>query len=111
MALVVDYLTPAGPPAAAPAEDVTVLVVDDSPVDRRLAGGLIERQRRWRVLYAAHGLEALDLLERGPVQDIVTDMLMPEMDGLELVDAVRQGYPFVPVMLMTLFSGEDVIIM
>ena len=41
---------------------------------------------------------------------ILTDMLMPEMDGLELVEAVRSKYPLTPVILMTAHGSEDLAI-
>src|SRR5262249_57505019 len=41
---------------------------------------------------------------------VLTDMLMPEMDGLELVSAIRSTYPLVPVILMTAHGSEDIAI-
>jgi YesN/AraC family two-component response regulator len=41
---------------------------------------------------------------------VLTDMLMPEMDGLQLVQAVRAQYPLVPVILMTAHGSEDIAI-
>ncbi len=98
-------------PAASP--ERTVLVVDDSPVDRHLAGGIIHKMDGWHAVFAGHGREALDVLGRQPGQlpDVVlTDLLMPEMDGLELVQAVRSKYPLLPVILMTAHGSEDVAI-
>ncbi len=91
----------------------TVLVVDDSPVDRHLAGGIIHKMEGWHAVFAAHGREALDVLARQPHQlpdAVLTDLLMPEMDGLELVQAVRGKYPHLPVILMTAHGSEDVAI-
>ncbi len=109
--------TPAGSQAATarPAGllERVVLVVDDSPVDRHLAGGIIHKMDGWRAIFAGHGREALEVLEREARQlpDIVlTDLLMPEMDGLELVQAVRSKYPTLPVILMTAHGSEDVAI-
>jgi CheY-like chemotaxis protein len=86
----------------------TVLVVDDSPVDRRLAGSLLERHFDCAVRYAADGKEALrDMAEHLP-DLVLSDLQMPEMDGLELVSAVKGDYPFVPVILMTAQGSEDV---
>lgn len=87
--------------------EAVVLVVDDNPVDRRLAGAIIERRLSWKAVYASDGAEALSLLERETPSIVLTDMIMPEMGGLELVEAVRQRYPLVPVVLMTAYGSED----
>jgi CheY-like chemotaxis protein len=86
----------------------TVLVVDDSVVDRRLAGGLLEKQFACAVLYAADGKEALEQLALQRADLVLTDLQMPEMNGLELVAAVKSAYPFVPVILMTAQGSEEI---
>lgn len=79
----------------------TVLIVDDSSTDRELAGGLLTAQGNHRVLAAASGTEALNLLAETPVDLVVTDLHMPEMTGLELVGIVRRQFPLTPVILIT----------
>src|SRR5438309_1895923 len=86
-----------------------VLVVDDNPMDRRLAGGLVEKAGQ-SVAFAGNGKEALDVLDRDTLDLVLTDLLMPEMDGLELVKEVREKHPLVPVILMTAFGSEEVAI-
>ncbi|HVC92947.1 MAG TPA: response regulator [Pirellulales bacterium] len=85
-----------------------VLVVDDLAVDRRLAGSLLSRNPDLRIALAASGAEALLHLEESVPDVIVTDLQMPELNGLELVVAVRQRFPLVPVVLMTAYGSEDV---
>src|SRR5262245_65676672 len=84
----------------------TVLVVDDSAMDRLLASSLIENLGGWSVLSAENGAEALATLERQRPDLVLTDLLMPGMDGLELVQAIRTNHPLVPVILMTGRSEE-----
>src|SRR5262245_9048764 len=79
----------------------TVLVVDDSAMDRHLAGAIVQKMGGWQPLFAANGAEALAMLEAQRPDVVLTDMLMPEMDGLQLVQAIRAKYPLVPVILMT----------
>lgn len=86
----------------------TILVVDDSAVDRRLAGGLLARDADLTIRYAANGLEALDRMEEERPDLVLTDLVMPEMDGLELVGAVHHRYPGVPVILMTSQGSEEI---
>jgi CheY-like chemotaxis protein len=95
-------------PAPGASRATTLLVVDDALVDQRLAGGIVEQALGWRVVYAANGREALDALERQTPDLVLTDLRMPELDGLGLVEAVRGKYPSVPVVLMTAFGNEDI---
>ncbi|MGA2597223.1 MAG: response regulator [Bryobacteraceae bacterium] len=90
-------------------EDVSVLVVDDNPTNRRILDELL---RRWgmRPETAASAREALDLLRlrmgRGAPFDIVlTDLHMPEMDGFALVEELRRSSTGTRQVLM-LTSGE-----
>src|SRR5580692_1676822 len=85
---------------------MTVLVVDDSPLDRRLAGALLKRGG-FEVDQAQHGKAALARMEEARPDLVLTDMQMPEMDGLELVEAVRARFPDVPVILMTAHGSEE----
>jgi CheY-like chemotaxis protein len=85
----------------------TVLLVDDSATDRRVIGGLLERNG-FLVRYAENGLGALKQLRRGCPDAVLTDMQMPEMDGLDLVKAVRSDFPEVPVILMTGHGSETI---
>jgi CheY-like chemotaxis protein len=85
----------------------TVLVVDDSAVDRRRAEKLLERGGLLSVKVAANGREALDMLRDDPAELVVTDMQMPEMDGLQLVEEIRVKYPSIPVVLMTAHGSEE----
>ena len=91
-------------------EQTTILVVDDSPVARRLTGRLIERDPALRVVYAATGEEALALLPRVRPAAVVTDLQMPGMSGLDLVRAIREDHPGVPVVLMTAGGSEEVVV-
>jgi len=91
-------------------EEHTVLVVDDSAMDRHLAGSIVNKLGGWRASFATNGREALEVLERGLPDVVLTDMLMPEMDGLELVQAIRSTYPLLPVILMTAHGSEDIAI-
>ena len=97
-------------PAAVSAAGHTVLIVDDSPMDRHLAGALVQKMDGWNAAFAGDGIEALGLIERQRPDVVLTDMLMPEMDGLQLVQAVHAKYPLVPVILMTAHGSEDLAI-
>jgi len=85
-----------------------ILVVDDSPIDRRLAGGILEKNEEFKLSYATNGAEAVGILKNDLPDLVVTDLQMPEMDGLELVGFVRSRHPLVPVILMTAHGSEDI---
>lgn len=88
----------------------TVLLVDDSPIDLRLASSIVQNRLGWRVISASNGRDALALLERENPHIVLTDLLMPEMDGLQLVQAIRKKHAAVPVVLMTAHGSEDIAI-
>lgn len=85
-----------------------ILVVDDSATDRRLTGGILERQGGWSVQYACDGREALACIAAAPPDLILTDLQMPELNGLELVEAVQRDYPLIPLILMTAQGSERI---
>jgi CheY-like chemotaxis protein len=88
----------------------TVLVVDDSAMDRHLAGAIVQKLEGWKAAFAGNGVEALQAIAAEAPDLVLTDMLMPQMDGLELVQAIRATYPLVPVILMTAHGSEDIAI-
>ncbi|MDA0587466.1 MAG: response regulator [Planctomycetota bacterium] len=85
----------------------TVLVVDDSQVDRRLVGGLLQRTGEFQIVYAENGVDALNRIELDVPDIVLTDLHMPEMNGLDLVQAIRVEYPLIPVILMTAQGSEE----
>jgi CheY-like chemotaxis protein len=86
----------------------TVLVVDDLAVERLLVGGLVNKIDEFTVIYATDGKEALEQLELYAPDLVLTDLRMPGMNGLELVQAMRNDYPLIPVILMTAVGSEDI---
>lgn len=86
----------------------TVLIVDDSPMDRLRAGGLLDKLDDVDIEYASDGSDALIKMELHVPDMVITDMDMPELNGLELVAVMRKAYPVVPVVLMTARGSEDI---
>jgi CheY-like chemotaxis protein len=104
-----NFPTVTPPPQAS--NQPTILIVDDSLIDRRLAGRLLEKEGEWQAVYAADGAQALDLMARSLPQAVLTDLQMPVMDGLALVEEIRKLYPNTPVVLMTGQGSEEVAVM
>ena len=86
----------------------SIYVVDDSAADRRLVGGLLGQKDGWDIAYACDGVEALALMENELPDLVVTDLQMPNMDGLQLVAASTERYPLVPVILITSKGSEEI---
>lgn len=84
----------------------TALVVDDSKMDQHLAGRLLAACADLTVAYADDGEQALELIRHNAPALVLTDLQMPNVDGLALVDAVRAEHPHIPVILMTAHGSE-----
>jgi CheY-like chemotaxis protein len=85
-----------------------ILIVDDSPLDRRLAGGLLQHQPGVELFYAVDGQDGLEHVEKDDPDLVLTDLDMPELNGLELVGRLKDQYPMIPVILMTAAGSEDI---
>ena len=72
---------------------MTVLVADDSPSNRKLLSAIFSREG-FRVVEVADGVEALEVLEREEIDAVVSDILMPNMDGYRLCTEVRRSERF-----------------
>jgi two-component system sensor histidine kinase/response regulator len=81
---------------------VTVLVVEDNAINRQVAREILEGAGH-SVVVAGDGREALEQLETGPVDLVLMDVQMPEMDGFEATRAIRAHprWSAVPVVAMT----------
>ncbi len=86
----------------------TILVVDDSTVDRTLAVGLLAKELGWEVIQASDGKSAFALIQSSIPDVVITDLQMPGLSGLELIAAVRKTHSHVPFVLMTSKGSEEI---
>lgn len=85
----------------------TVLVVDDQPTVRELERTILE-SAGYRVVTAGNGREALAVLDRDePIACIVSDVQMPVMDGLEMLEAIRARPAFASLPVVIVTSRQD----
>ncbi len=82
-----------------------ILTVEDDPVARAVLGQTL-RMLGHEVVEAGNGLEALEQLQREPVRVVVSDWVMPEMDGLELCRQVR-ARPEADYVYFILLTGQS----
>jgi CheY-like chemotaxis protein len=78
----------------------TVLVIDDDPTIRGYLGNLLERGG-YGVVMLPDGEHAAGLCERGQFYAVITDLYMPNSDGIETVKAVRRAAPTLPIIGIT----------
>jgi len=90
-------------------ENLEVLVVDDSPLARKHIRRVLGAMGLERFTEAGDGAQALELIEKHFFDLVVTDYNMPNMDGQELVDRIRQasGQASVPVLMVTSEADEN----
>jgi two-component system chemotaxis response regulator CheY len=86
----------------------TALIVDDSTTMRRMIG-LTLREAGFAVVEAANGQEGLRQLDGGAADIIISDVHMPVMDGLTMVQAVRrlEHHRFTPILILTTEKSDE----
>jgi CheY-like chemotaxis protein len=90
-----------------PAGQATVLLVDDEPDELRLFWRMLAATGRgFRVLTAANGAEALAVLHEDPPDVIVSDLVMPQMDGFQLA-AAKDAVPALRDIPLVILSARD----
>lgn len=85
-----------------------VLIVDDNPDVRAYVSGIL-RDRGYQVITARNGAEGLSLAQAQPPQLVVTDLMMPQVSGLDLIRLMRQDETLrgIPIILLTAKANED----
>ena len=84
----------------------TILVIDDSELFRGLIRALLDAQG-YSVIEAAQGRQGLALLRANKVDLVITDMVMPECEGVETIRAIRQENTAVPIIALSGAIGGD----
>ena len=83
-----------------------ILVVDDHKNTRMLVNELLSGAG-YQVLEAKDGKEAMGLVEIGPIDLVLTDLKMPEMDGIQLTRAIRRIRPDLPIIVYSAYRFID----
>jgi len=84
----------------------TVMIVEDDPAIRDMTAKLLQRAG-YDVLAVANGSEAIATAQdAGPIDVLVTDVVMPAMSGIELAERMMDSYPLIGVVLLSGYIAE-----
>ncbi len=89
----------------------TVLVVDDVEMNRDMLSRRLKRQG-YRVAIAENGRQAIEMLARQPIDLILLDIMMPEMDGYQVLAHLKQDaqLKYIPVIMITALNEIDSVV-
>ncbi|MBT0654596.1 response regulator [Geomobilimonas luticola] len=83
-----------------------IMVVDDNPVSLEFAATLL-KEYGYPPLSCDNAADALAIMAKNRIDAVITDIRMPEISGIELLEKIRQQYPEIPVILMTAHAELD----
>lgn len=89
-------------------EKTSILVVDDNPHMVKTLADILS-MKGYAVRMALSGAEALNVLNHETVHILLTDVVMPDMDGVTLYRATRTAHPKLITFLMTAYAADDII--
>ena len=89
-------------------ESICILVVDDNPAMADTLADILEAEG-FKVHAANSGVEALKFMAEQPVDILLTDVKMPNMNGLELFQKARKLFPQLITIFMTAYSADELI--
>ncbi len=90
------------------ADDIKILVVDDEAVVRRSCMRILEAEG-YKVEVASGGREAILTMEKNPYDFVITDLKMPEVDGLTLIKWTRKSRPETGILIITGYPSQETI--
>ena len=84
-----------------------IIIVDDNDLIRTLLRGILRAEECEIIGEARNGTLALELIEKSKPDIVLLDVLMPEMDGLETLQNIKQQYPEIIVVMITGSPSKD----
>jgi class 3 adenylate cyclase len=99
-------------PTAPERTDATLLVVDDNEDNRYILLQRLQREGYHNILQAADGVEAMELLTGGEIDLVLLDVLMPEMDGYQVLEQIRgnPGLRNIPVIMISAIDEIETVV-
>jgi len=84
-----------------------ILIVDDEPDMLKLLTMILRAKTEYVVTSTNIPLEALELIKKGGFSLVISDLKMPGLDGMELIDAVRKVDEDIPIIIMTAYGTVE----
>jgi DNA-binding NtrC family response regulator len=84
-----------------------LLIVDDEPDMLKLLGMIIRDKTQYETITTNNPAEALDLVKRGGYDLVITDLKMPGLDGVEMLEAVKNYDADIPVIIITAYGTVE----
>jgi DNA-binding NarL/FixJ family response regulator len=92
-------------------KSIHVLLTDDHLLFRKgLIAALTDIRSHWKFTEAANGAQAVEILSHGEIDVVIMDVQMPVMGGFEAARIVKRNYPDVPVLMLTQFEEQSLIL-
>ena len=88
-------------------DEIRVLYVDDDKLAREMRGDVLSEYDELSVVTETNPVAAMDVLDRGDVDCVLSDFDMPEQDGLAFLETVRERDPSLPFILFTSAESTD----
>ena len=85
----------------------TILVVDDEKDMLNLLKRTLEPDLQCDVITAENGQRALEMLDVTNIDLVLADIKMPEMDGVELLERIKETNPWITVVMMTAYGAIE----
>jgi CheY-like chemotaxis protein len=88
--------------------DKVLIVDDDLKVQRILWSRLQKYEDKFEVMLAYDGAEAMEVLQQNSISVVITDIVMPKIDGLELLAHIKKSYPEISCFVMTAYGTSEI---
>jgi DNA-binding NtrC family response regulator len=86
--------------------DATILIVDDDAMVRNVIEQLLQR-KGYKIKGVSSGREAIEYLKANRVDLVVSDIIMPEMNGYELLQVIKKSFPQIGIIMMTGYGDAN----
>jgi DNA-binding NtrC family response regulator len=84
-----------------------ILIVDDEPDMLKLLSMILREKTSYAVTTTNNPLEALDMAKKGGFDLVISDLKMPGLDGIELIDAIKKVDEDIPIIIMTAYGTVE----
>jgi len=80
-----------------------ILVVDDDNINRKLLNVLLKKTGKYEVIEAENGMEALNIIKNESIDMVLLDIIMPVMDGIDLLKILKsdENFKSIPIIILT----------